>query len=645
VRPTPRSDRERRDALLLAAQLHRSRLRRLRRRRQKSRLLVGLVAAVLAASAFGVVFVEVGGASALIATGCSLRAMRPIHLGENSFVYAANGARLGAVASNTHRVPLALREMSPWLPKATIAIEDRRFYQHGGLDYLGILRAAYTDLSAGRIVEGGSTLEQELARNLYLGSDKRTLSWKLEQACLAIKIAQRWSKPKILDAYLNQVSYGAHAYGVDAAARTYFAKPASRLTLPEAAMIAGLPQAPSAYDPFAHPASARARRNEVLAAMYSDGQISRRVWRKARRRPLGLKPGSLYVTVNHPGFVGYVEQELLKRFGTRTVRAGGLAVKTTLQPRLQGEARLAERSVLLHRGDPAAALVAMNPGTGAIEAMTSYQPGYGDRAFNLAAEAHRQAGSAFKPFVLATALEQGFSLSSSFAGPPQFVVGDPLCDTGSQPWIVNNYADESFGSIPLSTATANSVNTVFAQLVAQVGPANVVALAHRAGITSPLQAVCSITLGSQAVTPLEMTDAYATFADNGIHHPVQAIESVRAPDGHLLARLHTVGAQAIPSSVAGTVTQALHGVVEYGTGTAAAIPGLDVVGKTGTSEHEEDAWFCGYIPGRLASCVWVGYPAGEIPMHNIEGVPAVVGGTLAAEIWHNFVAAASSTGP
>ncbi|HLY87280.1 MAG TPA: transglycosylase domain-containing protein [Gaiellaceae bacterium] len=645
MRPTPGSDREQPDLLLLAAQLHRSRLRRRRRRSRTSRLLAGVVAAALAAIGFGVVFVEAGGANALIASDCSLRAMRPIRLGENSFVYAVNGARLGAVASNTHRQALALREMSPWLPKATIAIEDRRFYQHGGIDYLGIARAAYADLSAGRIVEGGSTLEQELARNLYLGNDTRTLSWKLEQACLAIKIAQRWSRAKILDAYLNQVSYGAHAFGVAAAARTYYSKPASRLTLPEAAMIAGLPQAPSAYDPFSHPAVARARRNEVLAAMYRDGQISRRVWRRALRQPLGLRMGTLYVAVDHPGFVGYVELQLLRRFGTRTVRAGGLAVTTTLQIRLQRDAKIAARSVLLHHGDPAAAIVAIDPSTGAVDAMTSYQPGVGDRAFNLAAEAHRQAGSAFKPFVLATALEQGYSLGSSFAGPPQFVVSDPVCNTGSQPWIVNNYANESFGSIPLSTAIANSVNTVFAQLVSQVGPANVVALAHRVGISSPLQAVCSITLGSQAVTPLEMTDAYATFADNGIHHPVEAVEMVRAPNGHLLARPHTAGTRAVSANVADTVTQALRGVVQGGTGTAAAIPGLDVVGKTGTSEHEEDAWFCGYIPGRLATCVWVGYPAGEIPMHNIDGVPSVVGGTLAAEIWHNFVAAATSARP
>jgi penicillin-binding protein 1A len=611
-------------------------------------LLVAFLAGVgtiVTVATLGAAFVAAGGANALIAADCSLRSMRPIRLGENSFVYAANGARLGAVASNLHRQPLGLGEISPWLPKATIAIEDRRFYQHGGLDYLGIIRAAFADLSAGRIVQGGSTLEQELARDLYLGSDQRTLSWKLKQACLAIKIAQRWTKAQILDAYLNQVDYGAHAYGVAAAAQTYFAKPAGRLTLPEAAMIAGLPQAPSAYNPFVHPAAARARRNQVLAALYGDGEISQHAYRRTVGQPLGLKPGALYVAVHNPGFVGYVEQRLLARFGRRTVRGGGLTVRTTLQPRLQIAARSAERAVLLHRGDPAAALVAIDPLTGAIEAMTSYQPGRGTLDFNLAANGHRQAGSAFKPFVLATALEQGYTLSSTFAGPPEFLVSDPRCYTGNQPWLVHNYANESFGTIPLSTAIADSVNTVFAQLVDQVGPSNVVQLAHQVGIVSPLQAVCSITLGSQPVTPLELTDSYATLADGGIHHTAQATEIVRAPDGHVLSRLTSGGTRAVPAAVAATVTQALDGVIQYGTGTVAALNGIIAAGKTGTSEHEQDAWFCGYVPYRLATCVWVGYPRGEIPMHNIEGVPDVVGGTLPAEIWHSFMTSALSARP
>jgi len=623
------------DAALIAAGARRQR----RRAPRPGLLVVVLVVLVLlvAAASLGAGFVAAGGANAVIAGQCTLRSVRPISLGANSFVYAANGNRLGAIASNLHRQPLRLDEMTPWLPKATIAIEDRRFYQHGGIDYYGIVRAAVSDLAAGHIVQGGSTLEQELVRNLYLGSDERTFSWKLKQACLAIRIAQRWSKRKILVAYLNQVAYGSHAYGVAAAAQTYFGRPAVRLTLAQAALIAGLPQAPSLYDPFVHPAAARARRNQVLRAMYASKDISRARFLQAANRPLVLHPGSLYVAVHHPGFVGYVQQQLVSEFGDRTVRAGGLKIRTTLRPRLQRAALAAERAVLRHRGDPAAALVSINPRTGAIEAMSSFQPGHAHFAFNLASQGHRQAGSAFKPFTLADAIWNGYTLNSKFRGPARLVVTAPACMNGTKPWVVHNFGGERFGKIRLSKAIADSVNTVFAQLVAKVGPANVAGVARYAGITSPLRPVCSITLGTSPVTPLELADAYATFADGGYHHPTQVIRSVRAPDGHVLQRLTTQGSRAMPEHVSATVTRALEGVVRDGTATAAALPGVVAAGKTGTTENEQDAWFCGYVPRRLATCVWVGFPKAEIPMHDIEGVPEVVGGTLPAEIWRYFM--------
>jgi penicillin-binding protein 1A len=628
------------DAALLAAAVRRRR----RGGGSPGRLLLVLalvlVALVVVAASLGAGFVAAGGANDVLASQCTLRGIRPITLGANTFVYSATGSRLGAIASNLHREPLGLDQVSPWLPKATIAIEDRRFYHHGGLDYVGIARAAVTDLAAGHVVEGGSTLEQELARNLYLGTDKRTFSWKLKQACLAIRIARRWSKRQILDTYLNQVAYGAHAYGAAAAAYTYFGRPARRLTLSQAALLAGLPQAPSEYNPFLDPKAALARRNQVLRAMLAAGQITRARFKLAVAHPLGLHPGSLYVAVHHPEFVTFVEKQLVSQFGAGAARGGGLAVKTTLRPRLQSAALRSERAILRHRGDPAAALVAINPRTGGIEAMSSFQPGHPRRVFNLAAQGQRQAGSAFKPFTLADAIWNGFTLNSKFRGPPEIVIRSPVCANGSQPWVVHNYGGESFGTIPLSTAIAQSVNTVFAQVVARVLPANVASVAAYAGITSPLNPVCSITLGTSPVTPLEMTDAYATFADGGYHHPPQAILSVRAPDGRVLERLSTAASQAMPPNVASTVTRALAGVVRHGTGTAAALPGVTAVGKTGTTENEQDAWFCGYVGRRLATCVWVGFPNGEIPMHDIEGVPDVVGGTLPAEIWRDFMTSA-----
>jgi penicillin-binding protein 1A len=612
-----------------------------RRRRSSAAALAALgVLVVLIA----IVLATAVATPAIISADCSLSAMQPLRLGQNSFVFASDGSMLGVIPSARNREPLPLARISPWLRRATVAIEDRRFYQHGGLDYRGIVRAAVADLRAGRIVQGGSTIEQELARNLYIGNDRKTFSRKLKEACLAEKIAQRWSRQRILDLYLNQLFYGEHSYGPEAAAETYFGRTARWLDVDQAALLAGLPQLPTAYDPMVHPRLALARRNQVLRAMLGMHWLSPRDYRWAISRPLGLHPGRLYSHVAQPTFVDYVQRQLIARFGRKRVESGGLTVETTLNPRLQRLARQTIASVLHTPGDPAAALVSIDPRNGAVKALATYQPGRSRSIFNLATQGRRQVGSAFKPFVLATALDRGVvSLYSSFAGYGEYTVPDPVCSNGVQPWQVHNYGGESFGSISVLEATADSVNTVYAQIVAKVGPANVVRIAHAMGIRSPLQAVCSITLGSQAVSPLEMTDAYATLAANGIHHPVQPLALVRAPDGKVLYGLRAIGERVLPFNVAAQVTFALEQVVRYGTGTAANI-GRPVAGKTGTTENEQDAWFCGYAP-QLATCVWVGYPQAEIPLQNVEGVGAVVGGTLPAEIWHGFMAAALASTP
>jgi penicillin-binding protein 1A len=275
--------------------------------------------------------------------------------------------------------------------------------------------------------------------------------------------------------------------------------------------------------------------------------------------------------------------------------------------------------------------------------MLGYVPDGRGMKFNLATQSTRTAGSSFKPFVLATAIEHGISLYSSFSGPPSLIVPEHSCDGPQGPWDVHNYADENGGYMNLLNATANSVNTIFAQLVAKVGPWNVVPVAHRMGITTKLQPVCSITLGTQPVNPLEMTDAYATLAAHGVHHAPQPFELVRAPNGSVLGRLNAPGEQAIPRSVADQVTYALEGVIQHGTGTAAYF-GRPAAGKTGTAEGFQDAWFCGYVP-QLATCVWVGYPKAEISLYNVEGVGAVFGGSLPAEIWRSFMQAATAGMP
>jgi penicillin-binding protein 1A len=633
-RPSRRADAESDRALLaLVLRAQRRRAQRHAHRVNPVAIFLGLVTML----AVVVAAVAVTG-TALVSSGCDFSSLRPVALGEDSFVFASNGSRLGAIPSAEHREALPLWKISPWLARATVDIEDRRFYQHGGLDYVGILRAAVADAKAGRIVEGGSTIEQELARNLYIGDSRKTLSRKLKEACLAQQLAKRWPKQKILATYLNEVYYGEHAYGAEAAAQTFFSRSARKIGLVDAALLAGLPQSPSRYDPFVYPKRARARRNQVLRALFDAHHITAATYRYATRRGLGLKPGGRYTAIQHPGFVSYVEQVLIDRYGAKTVEDGGLRVRTTLDPKLQLLAVRAIKNVLRQPDDPAAALVSIDPRSGAIRALVGYKPGAANLQFNLATQGHRQAGSAFKPFVLTEALEQGFSLSSGFSGPPELTIQDPLCETNNELWTVHNYADESAGYMPLRDALAHSVNTIFAQLVDQVRPSTVVDLAHAMGIHSRLLPVCSITLGTQSVSPLEMTEAYATFASRGIHHAAEPIASVRVAGGKTLYTFEPQGRRVVAQNIIDQAVEAMQGVVQFGTGVGASI-GRPVAGKTGTTESSQDAWFCGFTP-QLVTCVWIGYPSAEIPMDYVEGVAGVTGGSLPAAIWRGFMARA-----
>lgn len=616
---------------------------RSRRRRPRRRLLlvftvafVATVAAVLAGGVFT--------GRALIFGSCALKDLRPISLGQNSFLFASDGSLLGVIPSKRNRQPLQLDKISPWLPKATIAIEDRRFWLHGALDYQAIVRAMVKNAQAGRVVQGGSTLTQELVRNLYIGSNERTLDRKVKEACLAEKLAGVMTKKQILAAYVNEVYYGRRAFGAQAGAQTFFSTSAKKLTLAQSALLAGLPQAPSSYDPVRNPDRALTRRNEVLRAMLTTGAITQRQYASAVAEPLGLRVGELYADQRHPNFFGWATTELIDKFGVRRVEAGGLRVRTTIDPQFQAWARTAIRSVLREKRDPAAALVAIDPRTRAVKAMVSYIPDGRVWKFNLATQAGRQAGSAFKPFTLTTAIEQGISPYTSFPGPPKITIEDPQCATDGKLWDPSNYADEAAGTMNLLDATANSVNTIYAQLVTLVGPENVVRMANKLGIRSPLQAVCSIALGTQSVNPLEMTNAYATLAARGVYRAPQAFELVRGPRGGTIGKLNARGAQVIPQNVADTVTYALQRVVQSGTGVGASLGARPVAGKTGTAENSVDAWFCGFVV-QLATCVWIGYPKAEIPMDYVEGVAGVTGGTLPASIWRRFMEQATAKLP
>jgi penicillin-binding protein 1A len=630
---------------------------RLRRRNRKRRSIL-LVATLLVAAIVALLLATVAftGGQILLST-CSLSDLRPLSLGENSFLYTNENQLLGVVPSATNRQPLPLSKIAPTLPEATVAIEDARFWQHGALDYQGIARAFYQDISKGHIVQGGSTITQELVRNLYIGNPQRTLSRKVREACLSEKLFQKMqrsygrnARKLILSDYLNEVFYGRHAYGAQAGARTYFSKSASELTLVQAALLAGLPQAPTTDDPLTNPRAALARRNEVLHAMWKNGYISARKLRTATRKPLELRPGHLYSQLHQPNFFGWATQQLAKlpHFGQRQVELGGLRVRTTLDTRLQGLAVHAVSSVLHSPNDPAAAVVSIDPQTGAVKAMVDYLPSGRRMQFNLAAQAHRSTGSAFKPITLATALSEGDSLSSTFYGPPELLITDRQCATNNGPWDVHNFADEEGGTQTLLSATANSVNTIFAQLIAKVGVKNVMGMARRLGITEPIgsryfEPACAITLGAVGFTPLELTDVYATFADGGVHHDPQAFQTIREPNGKVI-RLNTKGTRVLLPNVDAELTYALQGVVREGTGTAASLGARPVAGKTGTAENFQDAWFCGYVP-QLATCVWVGYPRGEISLYNVEDVGEVAGGTLPAEIWKDYMAPAVANLP
>jgi penicillin-binding protein 1A len=619
---------------------------RLRRRNRKRRsillfgaLLVGsIIALVLATVAFT--------GQQILLTQCNSSELRSVTLGANSFLYTDNGQPLGVIPSATNRQPLPLSQIAPALPQATVAIEDARFWQHSALDYRGILRALYQDLAHGQVVQGGSTITQELVKNLYIGNAQRTLSRKIEEACLATKFFRQHTRKQILTDYLNEVFYGRHAYGAQAASRTYFSKPASKLTLVQAALLAGLPQAPTAFDPLSNPRDARTRRDQVLHAMSKNGYITKSKLRQALARGLELRPGHLYTQQHQPSFFGWATQQLpqaVGKHGNRQVELGGYHATTTLDQRLQGLATHAVSSVLQHSTDPAAAIVSIDPQTGDVKAMVNYLPSGRTMQFNLATQAHRSTGSAFKPITLATALSEGDSIYSTFYGPPQLSITTPECRQGNGYWIVHNAADGEGGTFSLLDATAQSVNTIYAQLIAKIGVGNVQYMARNLGITEQVggpyfRKACAITLGSVGFTPLELTDVYATLASGGIHHAPQAFQSIRGPRGNEIP-LKSTARRVLNANVAAQVTGALQRVVTSGTGTAAALGTRPVAGKTGTAENFQDAWFCGYVP-QLATCVWVGYPKGEIPLLNVEGVGEVFGGTLPAQIWQRYMSGA-----
>ncbi len=566
----------------------------------------------------------------------SLSSCKPIDRGGNSAIYAADGTKLGVIASDEARTPVALDRVPKKLQLATVAIEDQRFFEHDALDYEGILRAAIKNLEAGEAVEGGSTITQQLVRNLCIADPERTLERKIVEAELAIEYSERHSRREILGQYLNIASYGtiegSTAVGVQAASKIYFSRPVWKLSLPQAALLAGLPQAPSEYNPLLNPGAARERRNQVLRQMEKLGFTTPERAEAAERAGLGLDVSEKYFEHRQPYFFDYVENELIDEYGVNTVRRGGLKVRTTVDPDLQRVGLEAMRSALPYSTDPSSALVAIDPRDGHIRAMVSSSH-YGQSQFNLAAQGHRQPGSTFKTFVLTTAIKQGIDPYSTYYTSKPLSLDLPKWGH----WEVST-ADEGYqGTVNLQQATVSSDNTVFAQLDLDVGPESVAQTAKSMGIVSELDGIPAEGLGGLriGVSPLEMASAYATLAAGGIHREPVSIERVTFPGGKADRPQRAAPERVLSEPVAWEVTRLLHDNITEGTGTAAYTGCAGQAGKTGTTDEYTDAWFAGYQPN-LASAVWVGYPeSNDTSMTSVHGI-TVFGGTFPAEIWHSL---------
>jgi penicillin-binding protein 1A len=627
--------------------------RRERQRRDARRAKAGIAAfVVLGVLAFGLLL-GLAATAAFIDHLPKLSRLGPIELGENSSVYVRNCTKppcsdvpLGVIARAENRVAVRWRDIAPTMRSATVAIEDRRYWQHGALDYHGIARAALNNLRAGVITQGGSTLTQQLAKNLYLQREarSRSLSRKIDEAWIAVQLQDRYSKAEILTAYLNTVFYGQNAYGVEAAAHTFFDRTAKQLTLPQSALLAGLPQAPTDYNPFLHPDAARKRRGEVLRAMRELRWISADAFAAALDAPLSLKRGSYGTAVSSPFVFEQVRQDLDAKLPAKLAVRGGLRVYSTVDQRLQFAARRAIKDVLSSPGDPQAALVAINVHNGDVLALGTSDYFSATNQFNLATVGHRSPGSTFKLFALVDALRRGADPTKVFypSGYVSFPQDDPVCPQ-QDGWKPHNAESGGGGYMSLETATIHSVNVVFAQLMRDLTPPRVAATAHLLGIRSKLPLHCSMVLGADDVTPLELTSAYATIAARGVYHPPRVIRRVEDAAGKIVAddafRVHS--RRAVSEAVAYTTTQILEKVIQQGTGTRARLDDArPEAGKTGTAENYGNAWFCGYTPD-IASCVWVGYRGSNRPLENVEGFGAVYGGTIPAKIWKDFMTTAT----
>ncbi len=580
-----------------------------------------------------------------------LSTLKPVTPGSPSQVFAADGTSLGYIWSPDVHNQVSGTQIPQVVKEATIAIEDRRFFQHGALDYQGIVRAAIKDAFNGASLQGASTLTMQLVDNVYLPQklrDQRDLKYKIIQAKLAEQLESKHSKNWILASYLNDVPYGTvggqTAYGVGAASRMFFDKPIQKLTLAQAALLAGLPQAPSQYNPFIDAGAARRRRAEVLQSMVQAGYITQAQANAAARKRLEVKKDTAYEVRQQPYVFDYIQQQVAQDLCPKnpgrcpTLTHGGLKIYTTIDLRKQALAKQAildNESTLAEQGGPGAAaagVASIDPANGHILAIASSSD-YNQTTFDYATQAHRQPGSSFKVFALMTMIHDYNGDPNDTYYTSKFLPAGWLSEDPT--WSVHTAEDSYQGNISITKATILSDNTVYAQLAADVGWGKLDQTARAMGITSPLDGNPAEVIGGLriGVTPLEMADAYGTLANGGTHMSATIINKVVFPDGSSDNFGDPKQTRVFPDGQAYAATQVLKQVITSGTGTAAGY-GCPAAGKTGTANNLENAWFVGYTP-RMSTAVWVGYPQGNIPM--ADGF----GGSLAAPIWHDYMQAAS----
>jgi penicillin-binding protein 1A len=588
------------------------------------------------ASAVLLAFVGIGLAGAALwvldvaADAPPIETLRPADDGANSEVFDASGKSLGFVQSDVLREPVKLSKVPDSLRQATIAIEDENFYEHGGVDYVAIARAGLENLEAGEVRQGASTITQQLVRNLYIDDPEDTIERKIVEAEMALEYENQYSKDEILESYLNTAAYGTNdgrsAIGVEAASQVFFDKHVEDIGVREAALLAGLPQAPTDYNPFLNPDGAIERRNLVIDAMARQGYLTEEKAAKLKAAGLGLQRGLRYEQRDEQFFFDFVQQELIDRYGLRAVRKGGLKVYTTLEPDLQAAA---QQAIAAHPITGAAsALVSTRTDTGEILAMAS-STSYDSSQFNLAAQGERQPGSSFKPFVLTTAVDEGIDPDATSYPAPSTITLNPDQYTS---WTVSGGGG---ASMSIRQATANSINTVYAQLGIDVGPEDFTEMARKLGITSELDGYYAEALGgtTKCCTVLEMSNAYATIANGGVHHDPSAVRRVVFPDGEVDKPEDLTGERVISDGVAYEVADVMKGTLDYGTAVGNDIS-CPAAGKTGTTELQSDAWFVGYTP-EVSTAVWTGNPDARSPLPGY-------GASLSAPIWRDYMVVAAS---